>query len=89
MDQANYQSTETQHTAIREHFLAGRSLTPLEALRAFGCMRLAAVVHRLKVRERMNIVTETCTEDGSERKKRFANYRLAPPEKVEGGHHAD
>lgn len=32
----------SQCAAILEHFKKGRSLTPLEALRRFGCLRLAA-----------------------------------------------
>lgn len=79
IDQANYESTATQHAAIREYFLAGGRLTPQTALRQFGCFRLAAVVHVLKRRERLNIVTEMVEGQTPEGKKRWAAYYLGHP----------
>ena len=47
------------------------SITPLEALNAFGCLRLASVIFRLrKVGEKIDTYI---VEDG---KKRYANYVL-------------
>lgn len=83
MDQANYESTATQHAAIRDHFLAGGVLTPMDALRNFGCFRLAAVVHVLKRRERLNIVTEMVEGDTPEGKKRWAAYYLGNPRNLD------
>ena len=39
---------ETQNQMIAEYLRSGRSITPLEALRKFGCMRLASRIHDLK-----------------------------------------
>ena len=65
-----------EHTAydrILEHFRAGGSLSPLEALHRFGCMRLAAVVHRMRKRDNVHIVSiEETGEDG----RRWARYCL-------------
>jgi hypothetical protein len=38
----------TQTQQIREHLLKHNSITPLEALRKFGCMRLAARIEELR-----------------------------------------
>lgn len=76
MDQANYESTATQHAAIRDHFLAGGTLTPMEALHMFGCMRLAAIVLRLRKREGLHIVTVMEEGDTPEGRKRWARYSL-------------
>jgi len=39
---------ESQNKAILKHLKAGKSLTPLDALLRFGCMRLAARIYYLK-----------------------------------------
>ena len=69
-------SDHGEHTAydrILEHFRAGGSLSPLEALHLFGCMRLAAVVHRMRKRDNVHIVSiEETGEDG----RRWARYCL-------------
>ena len=41
-------STEAQIDLIRAALLTGRYLSPMDALRDFGCFRLAAVVHVLR-----------------------------------------
>ena len=56
---------------VRRRLEAGDKISPLTALRDFGCMRLAAVVHELR-REGMEIITDTRTQRG----KQFAVYRL-------------
>jgi len=38
----------TQNNMILGHFLEGKSLTGLDALRLYGCMRLGARVYDLK-----------------------------------------
>lgn len=40
--------TESQLTKIRKHLKSGKSITPLQALRLYGCLRLAARVNDLK-----------------------------------------
>lgn len=39
---------DSQRLSIQRHLAKGRSLTPLEALKRFGCMRLGARMWDLK-----------------------------------------
>lgn len=39
---------KTQKEEILEYFESGGALTPIDALRRFGCFRLAAIVFDLK-----------------------------------------
>ena len=41
---------DTQCNMIAEYLKSGKSITPMEALRKFGCMRLASRIHDLKER---------------------------------------
>ena len=77
IDQVNYESTATQHERVREHLLSGQSLTQLEALRLYGCLRLAAIVFRLRKREGLNIVSDTESAESAEGAKQWARYRVA------------
>lgn len=61
----------TQIGQIKEHLLAGNSLTPIEALNMFGAFRLAAIVFKLK-EQGLNIKTDIISEDN----KRFAKYSV-------------
>lgn len=63
---------KTQNEAILSALLAGDTLTPLDALRRFGCFRLGARIWDLKERGH-NITMEMVSANG----KRFASYRLA------------
>lgn len=56
---------------VRRRLESGGKISPLSALRDFGCLRLAAVIHELR-REGVPIVTDTRTQRG----KQFAVYRL-------------
>jgi len=62
---------ETQKNEIRKYLEKGKSITAIEALRRFGCFRLAARISNLKD-EGMDIRTEIVCRD----KKRFAKYTL-------------
>ena len=53
----NEKSVETQKAQIRQYLLDGNKITPLEALRMFGSLRLAAIIFTLRD-EGMDIVTE-------------------------------
>jgi hypothetical protein len=64
----------TQNEQLRAALLAGRSLTPVDALRDFGCFRLAARVADLR-REGLPIECVSETKNG----KRFARYYLRRP----------
>lgn len=41
---------DTQCNMIAEYLKSGKSITPMDALRKFGCMRLASRIHDLKER---------------------------------------
>ncbi len=62
----------SQKTQILNYLKRGRAITPLEALRKFGCFRLGARVWELR-RAGHNIV-KGWDEDG---RKRWAKYHLA------------
>lgn len=49
-DNWNYKSSDSQCYKIREWLLAGFTLTSLEALEMFGCMRLASRICDLRDR---------------------------------------
>ena len=61
----------TVKNQVRRRLESGGKISPLSALRDFGCLRLAAVIHELR-RDGVPIVTDTRTQRG----KRFAVYRL-------------
>ena len=63
--------TESQEKQILNYLQSGKSITQLEALNMFDCMRLSARIYRLKKRGH-NIKTEMIEENG----KRFAKYYL-------------
>jgi hypothetical protein len=47
-------SEKSQRERIAKHLLSGRAITPLDALRKWGCFRLSGRIYELK-REGMNI----------------------------------
>ena len=62
---------QTQNEKILDYLKSGKKLTPLTALRKFGCFRLSARI--LDLRQAGNaIVTENVTRKG----KTFAEYSL-------------
>jgi hypothetical protein len=56
---------------IRQALLDGKSITPLDALRDYGCFRLAARIDELR-RQGYCITTEFAHRNG----KKYASYRL-------------
>uniref|UniRef100_A0A6M3J0Q0 Putative DNA binding, helix-turn-helix domain containing protein n=1 Tax=viral metagenome TaxID=1070528 RepID=A0A6M3J0Q0_9ZZZZ len=69
----------SQNEAILRHLQSGRSITPLEALRLYGSMRLGARIYDLK-RQGYNIQEKDIPDNG----KRYASYFLPKEEfKVE------
>jgi hypothetical protein len=64
----------SQNEQIRAALLAGRTLTPLDALTEFGCFRLAARVADLR-RFGLDIECINETKNG----KRYARYQLRRP----------
>ena len=61
----------TQNDSIRAHLQSGRSITPLDALRDYGCFRLAARIADLR-REGLDIETATVQSNG----KAYASYHI-------------
>ena len=61
----------TQKEQIINLLKTGRSITPMSALRNYGCFRLAAVIHKLK-KQGMDIKT-TIINEGD---KTYAQYNL-------------
>ena len=59
-----------QKRAILRHLQARKSITPLEALKRYGCFRLAARIQELRQEHRID--TETVKRNG----KRYARYVL-------------
>lgn len=64
----------SQKAAIRAHLLAGESITQLQALKWFGCLRLGAVIFDLR-EEGLPIETERLQVAP---KKRVGNYFIKP-----------
>tara|TARA_R100000329_G_C7539860_1_gene190566 strand:- start:451 stop:663 length:213 start_codon:yes stop_codon:yes gene_type:complete len=63
---------KSQKARILEHLKSGKTITPIDALNDFGCMRLADVIFRLK-NDGWDIATiDTKSANG----KRFASYKL-------------
>lgn len=58
----------SQRSRIKRHLESGKKISPLQALREYGCMRLASRISELR-REGMPITVET-------HKKGYAVYRL-------------
>lgn len=62
---------ESQTSRIAKYLLKGKTLTQLEALRLFGCFRLASRVREL--RDRYKIETKMIV---TKSKKRIAQYAI-------------
>jgi len=70
----NPETTATQKTQVRAWLLQGNHLTPLEALRRFGSLRLSAIIFDLR-EEGLPIVTEKLQVSP---RKRVADYYIKP-----------
>ena len=64
-----------QTEQILEHMLKGLAITPLEALKFYGSLRLGARIYDLRSRG-IHIKTENTRSNG----KRFARYWMEPDE---------
>lgn len=64
--------TESQLKAIEKDLKRGRKLSPLQALRDYGCMRLSARIYELKHKRHLKIETKIIDEKAY----RFAQYKL-------------
>lgn len=61
----------TQTEQIKSHLVEGKSITPMDALREYGCFRLAARIDELR-KQGLTIQTEKETRNG----KVYARYSL-------------
>jgi hypothetical protein len=61
----------SQTLALQRYLAKGRSITPMDALKLFGCFRLGARIYDLK-RSGWKIAKSTVERNG----KRFAEYRM-------------
>ena len=68
----NRESSESQNAKIRAWLEDGNTLTQLQALKLFGCFRLASRIHDLRDRG-LNIIKQMVTGDNG---KRYAQYQL-------------
>jgi hypothetical protein len=64
---------KSQNELILDHFLSGKTLTPMKALHVYGCTRLAARVYELK-RRGHDIQAEYKVDEMG---RGYAEYRLA------------
>lgn len=64
---------QSQNEKVKAHLVNGKSITPIEALNLYGCLRLSARIWDLKHKEGLPIVTEIV--EGM-RGKRYAKYSL-------------
>lgn len=72
----------TQTEAILAHLQAGRSITPIDALRLFNCFRLAA---RIKdIRDAGHDVQMVLEGDGEKKWARYSLARTAPAYAADG-----
>lgn len=66
-------NNKSQMQMVLDHLVAGKDITPLEALERFGVFRLAAIIHALR-KEGFEIVTNLISNGG---KNKFASYTMA------------
>lgn len=69
----NEESNATQCNRILDHMKKGMTITSLEALQMFGCMRLASRISDLRKRGENIVVDRVKTANG----KSVAQYHLA------------
>lgn len=67
----NKQSSNSQNALIRAWLKAGKTLTSLEALNLFGCMRLASRINDLR-KQGLNIHTERIMTTTGKRVTRYS-----------------
>ena len=68
--------TNAQSKQILDYMRINGSITPMEALNLFGCMRLGARIYDLKAEGHKIITIMTIGEKASGRPSRFARYVL-------------
>ena len=74
-NQEDITPTKAKNTTQKDMILLGQSLTPMEALKYFGCFRLASRISDL--RRKGYSIDRTMVED-KKTGKRYASYSLSP-----------
>lgn len=69
----NEKTSQSQNARIAKYLQEGNSITPLDALNLFGCLRLGARIADIKEKYNMHIVTNMVTTPNG---KRVASYKL-------------
>ena len=64
----------TQERAVLDYLLAGHSITPLEALQKFGCLRLSAIIYDLRAMCYDIVTMREKHTDKFGHEKRYARY---------------
>ncbi len=64
---------ETQNKQIQQHLESGRTITPLDALNLYGCLRLSARIFELRSKGLPVSMRLVCTE----RNKHVAQYYIS------------
>lgn len=67
----NRESSASQNSLIKKWLKAGKTLTSLEALNLFGCMRLASRIHDLR-EQGLEIHTEKIMTSNGKRVTRYS-----------------
>lgn len=67
-------SRPTQIDSIERHLMDGKSITPLEALMVYGCIRLSSVIHDLRHKRGWEIDCQVRTDENG---RDYGQYRLA------------
>mgnify|MGYP003646244102 CR=1 FL=1 len=70
---SNLVRRQSQKDRVLARLQRGQRITPMDALRDFGCFRLASVIHKLRSSEGYAIITVPTVIDD----KHFATYHLA------------
>ncbi len=64
---------ESQRKKIKQYLQAGKAITPIDALKKFGCFRLGARIWELRKLEKLPIKTKMIDVKG----KRVAEYAIS------------
>ncbi len=70
----------SQNEKVKGHLVSGKTITPLEALSLYGCLRLGARIWDLRRKHGLPVVTEIVK---GEQGKHYAKYSI-PQEKPAG-----
>ncbi len=66
---------ESHFEEVRKYLEQGKAISPLLALKKFGCFRLSDVIYRLRKKLKMNITTTLVSDNG----KVYAQYKEDKP----------